>query len=642
MAGTNETGGTTPNPAAIRDELARLVAGPLRSAPQLGRFLTFVVEEALAGRGEQLKEYTVGVQGLGRPATFDPASDASVRVAARQLRFKLAEHYAREAAAGEVTIDLPKGGYVPAFSTRAASPALLEVQVEDAPSPNAAPAAATSVTTPTGATNRGMPRLVVALVGLLAVVGFGAWRWRASDRAPGAAPVIAVLPFENLTGASDGEILSDGLSDEITSALARDTGTRVIARTSAWKFRSQRIDVRDVGRQLGATHIVEGSVRRSGDTYRVSVQVNATADGLRVWAEQYEVDRASAFGLYDLISQNVHRAILGLSREVAALPSRRTPADPAINEWMLEARYFWNQRTDSGLRRATDLFTRATRADPRFAPAWAALAGVYATMEVNHVTPPGRSAPLAIDAAERALALDSTMGEAWAPIGLIRGFHEWRWLAADTAFQHAVELAPSYATARSWYSNVLLARGDVDAALVQLEDARRLDPLSLPIAYGIAQAYYYGKRWDQGLVAVDRVLALNPDFSWGKLLRGKLLKGAGRVSEARQLFAQLADSMELALLDSARRTREVPRLIAGLPRDVKNSGQFWIATHYAQIGWPDSAFAWLERAYDVRQSDLSSILVDPMIDPVKQDPRYRSLVGRLSLGPAPVEAATNR
>lgn len=609
----------------VREELERLVAGPLGSAPQLGRFLRFVVEETLAGRSDQLKEHTVAVIGLGR-ATFDPATDASVRVAARQLRFKLAEHYRQAGSEAVVVIDLPKGGYVPVFRWPATSSPTDRIrQTTDEPVDRA----------PLGSRSRA----ITAGTALVAVAALAIVLLAPDVVREDPAPVVAVLPFENLTGSPDDVVLGDGLSDEITSALARDTASRVIARTSAWAFRDRNVDVREIGRQLSATHVVEGAVRRAGSRYRVTVQVNSAIDGQRVWAEQYEVDRTGAFGLYDQIAQSVHLAITSRVAGTGGLAPRRAPSDPAVHEMLVEGRYFWNQRTDSSMHRAARLLTRATETDSLFAPAWAALAGVYATMEVNHITAPGRSAGLARASAERSLRLDPSIGEAWAAIGLLRGFHEWRWAAADSAFQRAIVLAPNYATARSWYSNVLLARGDVDGALVQLERASRLDPLSMPVSYGVAQAHYYGRRWSDGLLAIERTLHLSPGFHWANLLKAKLLKGAGRTAEARALFAELADSVELALLDEPRRTAEIPRLMAKLTPDERNRSQFWIATNYAQIGWPDSAFAWLERAYSARQSDLSSILVDPMIDPVKTDPRYRHLVERLSLSPVPTAAA---
>jgi TolB-like protein/tetratricopeptide (TPR) repeat protein len=623
------------------------VAGPLGGSPSLARFLRFVVEEALAGRADQLKEYTVAVAGLGKPASFDPATDASVRVAARQLRFKLAEHY-REGAIGSldaIVIELPKGGYVPTFASRTPDKAISRTddtnasvtperagQPLDGP-PTASETASMAHTAPPP--RRGGHRAVwpIAFIGMVGVAAalfpFAA---PPDTGVAGPAAVIAVLPFTNLTGSPDEAFLSDGLSEEVTSALARDPATRVLARTSAWSFRDQPTDVREIGRQLGATHVIEGSVRRSGSRYRVAVQVNATSDGQRVWAEQYDVDRPTAFGLYDTIARNVHDALairLGLSTR--GLPAHRPPRDPVVHQLLLEGRYFWNQRTDSSLRRAERAFRRAIDLDSAHAPAWAGLAGVLATMEANHITAPGASAIAALDAAGRSLALDPTAGDPWAVIGLMRGFHQWQWTSADSAFRRAIHLSPNYATARSWYSNVLLARGEIDASLEQLESARRLDPLSFPVAYGIAQACYYGRRWDEGLVAVERVLVLSPGNSWALLLKGKLLKGAGRTGEAGAIFAQLEDSLELALLDERRRALDVPRLLAAIPEAAKGRSQFWIATNFAQIGWTDSAFAWLDRAYAARQSDLSSIRVDPMIDPLKGDPRYDAMVRRVSL-----------
>lgn len=633
-----------PDPSTIREELDRLLAGPLASSAQLGRFLHYVVEEELAGRADQLKEYTVAVQGLGRPATFDPTTDAAVRVAARQLRFKLAEYYAREVP-GRIAIDVPKGGYAPGYTARPirdeAAPTLPDDNSRasiDAVAP--AQVSVALPDPPAHAIARHRFHRYAAGIGLLILVTLGVALWR-QRRVPEPA-VIAVLPFANLTGIPGDDILSDGLSDEITSALARDTATRIIARTSAWKFRTTPVDVRDIGRQLGATHLVEGSVRRTGDRYRVTVQLNGTADGVRVWAEQYDLERQSAFGIYDRIAVSVHQAILQqVGRRNASLPARRPPSDPRVAQWLAEGRYFWNQRTDSGYQRAIRALTDASTADPDHAPTWATLAAVRATMEMNHVTPPGMSAALALAGAQKALALDPALGEAWTVIGMMRGFHEWRWVAADSAFRRAITLSPNHATAYSWYSNVLTALNDVDEAIAQIERAQRLDPLSVPIAYGVAQAHYYGRRWDSGLRAIERAIALNPDNPWSRLLKGKLLKGTGRVAEARALFEALGDSVELALLDSSRRQREIPRLMAKLTEDDKGRSQFWMATNFAQIGWTDTAFAWLERGFKARQADMSSILADPMVDPLKADPRYRDLVARMGLGGS-VEGAANR
>ncbi len=621
-----------PGESAVREELNRLLNGPLASSQKLARFLEFVVTETMAGRGDQLKEYTVAVRGLGRPPAFDPANDAGVRVAARQLRFKLNEYYGQDVIPGDVSIILPKGGYVPDFVHRSgvnASQSVSAAGERVGPPVPSGESSGSVVAPPVWSVLR--IRRAVGLTLLAIAVLLSAWALRPGHDGT-VVPVIAVLPFVNLTGSDADIVLSDGLSDEITSVLARDTAARVIARTSAWKFRSRPTDIRDVGRQLGATHVVEGSIRRVGSRYRISIQVNAASDGIRVWAQQYEVDRGSAFGMFDVIAQNVHNAVVQhAGARPRGLPPRRAPVDPRVAELLMEGRYFWNQRSDSGYQRAIEVLRRATQADPTYAPGWAALAVVYATMEVNHATPGGQSARAAMAAAERALSIDSLLGEAWTVIGMMRAFNEWRWAAADSAFQKAVTLSPNNATAHSWYSNVLTALDEPDAAVAQMEVARQLDPLSAAIAYGVAQAWYYGRRWQEGLAAIDRAIALNPDSPWPRLLKGKLLKGAGRRDEAQAVFSGLPDSFELALLDESHRTREIPRLIAKIPVEEKGRAQFWIATNYAQIGWKDSAFAWLDRAYAMRQADLSSILVDPMIEPLKSDPRYHALVQRMGL-----------
>ncbi len=605
--------------AEVVESLDRILGSEAFSgSPTLGRFLRYVVTERLAGREAAIKEYTIAVEALGREPGFDPASSSAVRVAARQLRFKLQEYYAGPGRSDPVVISLPKGTYVPSLESAAPSalPPAPETPVRAGP-------------------KRRVSRSLLLAVLLTAALGVWLWRLMPDElaRTSVAPAVIAVLPFANLSGTSADDFISDGLADEVTSALAVNAANRVISRTSAWTFKGTRTDVREVGRRLGATYVLEGSLHRSGKRYRVSVQLNAASDGASVWAEQYELERGDVFGVYDTIAQAVHEALNArLQVPAGVLPVRRSTRDAVANALYLEGRYFWNQRTPESMRRALSLFEQAVARDSTFALGWAGLAGVLATMEVNHHTPPGVSAPKAFAAAARARTLDPTLGEPLAAVGLLRGFVEWKWLASDSAFRQAVALSPNYATARSWYSNTLLARGHVKEALEQLEVARQLDPLSMPIAYGIAQAHYYGRQWDEGLVAVERVLELNPGFSFGVLLKGKLLKGMGRIANARLVFAQLADSIELALLlPLDERRREIPRLLLKLPKVETDKAQFWMATHYAQIGAPDMAFQWLDRAFAVRQPDLSSLLTDPMIDPLKADPRYHVLLRRIGL-----------
>lgn len=638
------------DPAAIGDALARVVATALPSSPQLARFLTFVVSESLAGRGDQLKEHTIAVGAFGQSATFDPSTDSRVRVAARQLRFKLAEYYSGAGARDAVVIDLPKGRYVPVFSTRAAPTAAPDAPattvLADAARVRRAPAwprwiyvggaVAAAIALGWAAIGRSAPRATREATREAPANGESLARVsRLRNEAP--ANVVAVLPFANVTGRESEEYIGDGLTEEIMSRLATDSLTRVVARTSAWSYKGKPVDVRELARSLGADYVVEGSIRRSAGRYRVSVDLVSSRDGLRLWSRPFEVDRQRVFGLYDTIANAVHDELV---RRLVASPgillARRAPRDPKVHDLYLEARYFWNQRTTASLPRAVARLREAIRHDSSFAPAWAALSGVYATMEVNHHTDPGVSAPLALEAAHRALALDPSLGEAWTAIGLVESFSQWKWDAADSAFQRGIALSPSYATARSWYSNALLARGRVDESLEQLERARALDPLSMPIAYGIAQANYYGRRWEDGLRSVERVMELSPGFSFGLLLKAKLLKGAGRIDEARALFAQLNESLELALLEPPdRRGREVQRLITAIPPADARKAQFWIATMYAQIGNADSAFAWIDRAYEAHQPDLVSIKTDPMLEPVRGDPRYRMMLARLGLGESP-------
>ena len=311
----------------VLEALERIRQVALRGAPQAARFLTYIVEETLAGRGAQLKEYTVAVGALGRPSTFDPSSDAAVRVAARQLRFKLADYYGGAGAADPVVIELPKGTYVPSFTPRVPPSASSPDPGGTTPDEERRPARAPDDRPAASRPSPWSRRAGVAAALLLGIAITAMALWPRTDASGSTAPVVVVLPFANLTGRPDEEFISDGLADEIATAMARSPATRVIARASAWKFKGAKVDIREVGRQLGAGYVIEGSVLRSDTRYRVSVHVSAATDGVRVWSEQYEVERPEVFGLYDTIAAAVHEAVAArVNPSLGALAVRRAPS----------------------------------------------------------------------------------------------------------------------------------------------------------------------------------------------------------------------------------------------------------------------------------------------------------------------------
>ena len=605
-------------PEDVRAAVERAAASTgLGRSDQLVRFLRFVVDETLAGRGHLLKEYTIGVTALGRPPRFDPAADSVVRVQARQLRFKLGEYFAGEGRDEPVVIELPKGSYVPLFSTRAATV------------PNAVP-----VEPP-----RSRRRLVgaltfvgVALIALTAIV----YSARTTDASVASAPdtagnSIVVLPFLNLTGSPAEEYISDGLTEELTYALANVPGLRVVARTSAFRFKDQAHDVRDIARQLDVGVVIEGSVRRSDSTVRVTVQVIRAADGSHVMAETFEESARDLLRVQQRVAQSV---VARLHPQVAAEPLvRRSTVDAEAFTLYLRARYFWNMRTLDAMRQSIALFEQAIARDSGYALAWAGLAAVHAAMATNGQAPPGVAPPKADAAAKRALALDASLGEAHATLGLMRGFSDWDWEAADREFRRAIELSPNYATAHAWYANTLMARGRLDEALDHLRYAHTLDPLSLSIAYGIGEALVYARRWNLAEAQAQTLLERVPGHSGAYNLLWRSFLGSGRYAEALDAVAKSADSTNARPLVLARlgRLDEARAQVRTLSPTLGANVPYFVASLHAALGDTDAAFNWLEKAYTSRQTDIVSMKIDPLMDPLRQDPRFGDMLRRIGL-----------
>jgi TolB-like protein len=605
-----------------------VVSGAFGKSEQLVRFLRFIVEETLAGRDDRLKEYTIAVEALGRSAKFDPTSDSVVRVQARQLRFKLAEYFSGEGRSDPIRIELPKGSYVPIFSAATAP-----VATPPPPAEAGARRRELSVRWPATA-------FLIVVAGIVAI---GAMTLPRKDRVGADAGVInlddaphslVVLPFLNLTGDQGAEYVSDGMTDELTAALANIRGLRVVARTSAYQFKTRPTDVRTIGHTLGVETVVEGSVRRTGDVVRITVQLSRASDGVHLWAQSFD-ERA-----HDLLAadEDVARAVVRAFRQSVepqlALATPPAPTRDAIAyARYLEARYYANKRDTTSMRRALGLFEEAVARDSSFALAYAGLAGVHATMAINGQTLPGVGPPLAEPAARRAIALNPNLGEAYGVLGRLRAFAQWNWAAADSDFRHAIELNPNEASARSGYAVTLIARGRFDDALDQLRYAQRLDPLSYPIAYSIGEALYYARRWEEALAQARTVTAMESTGGGGGYnLMWRVYVATGRYAEALDAIQRVHDSSaQVFALAGLGRRDEAHARMAALTPDVQARVPYYVACLHAAAGDTDLAFAWLERAYRSRQMDIVSMKVDPQMDALRGDPRFAELLRRIGL-----------
>ena len=345
-------------PAVVRAELDRILSSStFQHAKHAQRFLRHIVEAALAGRGNDLKEYTVGVEVFGKDASFDPRIDSIVRTEARRLRARLQDFYDAEGDQGNCRIVLRKGSYVPSFEAAVARAAA------DQPPP--APPATVS---PERRAALG-PRLGLIAAGVLAAVVvalvFGRFL---SDRTVATAPTsIVVLPFVNLSGA-DREFLSDGITEEVINSLGRIPDLRVIGRASAFQFKGEKIDLREIGRRLGVRYVLEGSVKESAGRLRISVWLEDTATGFRDWSQTFERDLQDTWIVEREIAAAIANALGNTVADKRGIDARLAGGSPVVNseayQLYLKGRYFWNKSTAADIETGINCSRRPSQRTP--------------------------------------------------------------------------------------------------------------------------------------------------------------------------------------------------------------------------------------------------------------------------------------
>jgi TolB-like protein/DNA-binding winged helix-turn-helix (wHTH) protein/Flp pilus assembly protein TadD len=467
---------------------------------------------------------------------------------------------------------------------------------------------------------------------------------RSTDRPPGRV-MLAVLPFQNLTGDEGQEYFSDGLTEEmITQVGNRDPGgLGVIARASVMHFKHTQEPPERIGQELGAQYLLLGSVRRDASTVRVTAELIRARDHARLWAHQYDRQLSGLLTLQDEIAREITDAIqssLGTQRTTRTAEAGPAPAPDAYDLY-LRGQFFLNKRSDADLRTAASLFEQAVQRDSSFARAWAALADADVLGAVYSIRPPQRLVARAHAAALRALALDPSLAEAHAALALIVQNHDWDWAMAEREFRQAIALNPNYATAHHWYAEHLMWRGRFDEALRESERARQLDPLSLIIAADNGAILYYARQYDRAIDRLRAVRAVDPTLSRTYLLvavyadHGMFDQALAEEERWRPLIpAPLHWSALAYIYGRSGRTAEarhaIEELLRGGEREPVQARVF--AWSYAGVRDTEQTLAWLEKAYAEHSGELPVLKVSPTYDFLREDPRFQRLVNRVGLG----------
>ncbi|MEO5754502.1 MAG: winged helix-turn-helix domain-containing protein, partial [Chthoniobacterales bacterium] len=309
---------------------------------------------------------------------------------------------------------------------------------------------------------------------------------------------IAVLPFANLSGDPANAYFADGVKDEILTRLSKIGSLKVISGTSTQKFKSAPNNVREIAAQLGVANLLEGSVQRSGDTVRVTVQLIRTESDTHLWAETYDRKIADMFQVETEVAQSIASA---LAASLTATEERALAQNPTANveahHSYLRGRYFWNKRTVDGYRLALTHFKRAIDQDPAYAQAYIGLADAYLFLGGDDAAGQRDAVAKGRAALQRALELDESQAEAHASLGLLALNFDWDWAKAEREFKRALEVNPNYATAHQWYGEFLVSIGRADEGIAEIQKAADLDPLSVVISTDVAKVYMLARRYDE-------------------------------------------------------------------------------------------------------------------------------------------------
>ena len=465
--------------------------------------------------------------------------------------------------------------------------------------------------------------------------------------------MLAVLPFENLSGNPSQEYISDGLTEETITDLGQLSPAElgVIARTSAMAYKHTDKTVSQIGRELGIDYVLEGSVRSEGGKARVSAQLIRVSDQTHLWAKNYDRDLHDLLNLQNELGQTIAQQVqVNLTPQRQIELSKMRTVDPEAYDLYLKGRYYWNQRSPAGVKQSIGYFQQATAKDPNFALAYAGLADAYNFGNIISVYSSKESRPEARKAAEKAIALDPSLAEAHAALGMEKAHYEFDFPGAEKEFLKAIELNPNSAYAHLFYGNsYLLPMGRVQEAIAENKKALELDPLSLPINNFMAMTYMFAGDSEQSYRQFQHTIRMDPSFPLAHLYFFSLLTTMGRYEQGIQEYETghvlRGSSQEEAAAEAAAMLKSYKDggekgfwhriLEENLQARERGDGRVYaseIASLYALAGDKDKAFEWLDKAYEERDGqDIALLRYDPAYKNMRTDPRFAAMLHRMGL-----------
>jgi TolB-like protein/DNA-binding winged helix-turn-helix (wHTH) protein/Tfp pilus assembly protein PilF len=484
----------------------------------------------------------------------------------------------------------------------------------------------------------------LAVVSILSLLAF--WGWRGS-RAPTVfqrKTVLAVLPFDNLSRDPDQEFFSEGLTEEMIAQVGKLNRDRlkVVARSSVAKYKGSMLTAKEIGRELNADYLVQGSVRRSSDRVRITIQLIQARDQTDVWTESYDRELKDVLAVQDSVVRSIASEIhIALTEEQEKRLAAPRQINPEAYEAYLKGRYYWNKRTGESMQKAEQYFEQAIDNDPTYAAAYSGLADCNSGLTWHGFKSPAEALPKAYAAARKALEINPESAEAHASLGLAMT-HSWDWTGAEAEFRRALQLDPQYANAHHWYGDYLSIRGRHGEALAEAKHALELDPLNLMISTWVGLRYYMARDYSRAIDQNRNSVELDPNFAAAHLLLGEDYLGAGLHSEAVNELKKAANLSGDSPLYTAQvavalavegRSGDAFRIAHDLEAISRKRyvSPYGLAQIYAASNKKEDTFKWLQAAYDDHAAWMGYLTVDPIFDRYRSDERFKDLLRRVGL-----------
>ncbi len=488
---------------------------------------------------------------------------------------------------------------------------------------------------------------IILFVGVLAYLNFNGDRGSGSkiSKADVSKASIAVLPFENMSSDPENEYFSDGITEEIINALTKIKGLRVAARTSSFRFKGEKIDIREVGEKLNVKTVLEGSVRKSGSKLRITAQLINIEDGYHIWSETFEREMSDVFAIQDEISLSImNRLKIEFSgSDEISVTERHSENIEAYNLY-LKGRFQCLKNTKSGVTRGIEYLGNALDIDPDYALAYAEIANCYSTIGYFHSDMmPIKDAYLkASEAAESALKIDDDLAEAHASLAYIKRTYDWDWEGAGIEYNRAMELNANKIDTRWLYALYLAAVGRFDEAVKEAKTALEHDPISHNANVALARIFYYNRQYDKAIAQSNILLEMNPNSTAGHSIIANVYEQEGRYDEAIEryvLSGSLTGSNVEAYWESHQTFeitgweeywQEVLEWVESYPEPERISSIIR-AVLYTRLGQKDKALDQLELALEKREGELVYINVNPRFDNLRSDPRFTAILKKMGL-----------